>query len=133
MSQPTFDLCHPDGLAFDTEPDSFVMLERDPPIWTTRGIAYFSPRFRMIGIAVADITSGAEFWASYDRWSKLEYQLLMDKISAQANSIGAQLEHRALMAILLGDVNEAQRLESLVHHRNRACLRVVGGSGREDG
>ena len=125
MEKTDFDLCDPEGLAFEDSPSLFVLLDREPITWTVRGLAYFAPRFSRVGVSISAIRTSAEFNAALDQWLDLEFQLLFEKIERQASSVGMQLEHRAMKAILDGNAGEARRLEAIIRHRQRTDLRLA--------
>jgi len=125
MQKTGFDLCDPEGLAFEASPSLFVLCDREPITWTTRGLAYFVPRFRSAGILIATIRTCAELDAALNEWLDIEFRLLLEKIERRATSRAMHLEHRALWAILNGESDEARRLEAIIRTRDRTNLRLV--------
>lgn len=127
MQQPSlgFDLWHEDGLVFETEPALFVDLNASPIIFTVRGISYFRPRFKHVGISIADLHSRAQFEAAEQRWMEVEWVLLRERIDTRANARTASADDQVLQAILNRDVEEVERLVSRLEHRKRAGLKLV--------
>lgn len=97
-----FNLTDPEGLAFDDQPHLFVLLDQDPIVWTVRGLAYFNPRFRWVGIAPSTVLQRADFFLAHAKWLDRERSLLLRKIEAAAISAGTGSDHYRLLKILNG-------------------------------
>ena len=119
-----FDLCDPEGLRFDERPEDFVDLSKDPLIFSIRGIAYFKPRFALVGVDLARLISATEFRDAYDRWMRHELMLLDERLAthAAANPGG---EHAELYALWCGDEDHAAALAERRVRRERLGLRVA--------
>ena len=99
----TFKLTDEDGLQFDESPDLFVLLDRNPIIWTVRGRRFFKPRFEAIGISLASIQSQEAFCAAHDRWLDVERSLLLRRLELKAGRPDEFPEYAVLNAILSGE------------------------------
>lgn len=124
-----FDLWHEDGLLFDEQPELFVRTSSVPVVFTVRGIQYFSPRFRHVGMDIAAISTRADFEAAYQSWLDTERALILEKVGSMASATHAPNEHQLLQAILNGDETLAEQVVRRLEHRARAGLRVVGSTG----
>jgi hypothetical protein len=120
-----FDLWCEDGLLMESQPALFVLLDREPIMWTVRGLAYIKPRLRNIGIPIARLRTATQFQQAWDRWLAVERQLLVDRIHSQASVRHASLEHRFLQAVLLDDADQAEKIVRLLEHRQRTGLKIV--------
>lgn len=129
--QLPFDLTDPDGLLFDDEPHLFVDLETSPIIFTVRGLRYFEPRFRMLGVSIALINTREDFLRSHASWLQLECSLLGEKIERTAAAERMPAEYSILHAIWQGGLDEAERLCRRMDRRQASALRIVAGSTRE--
>lgn len=127
MQQPElgFDLWHEDGIVFETEPELLVDLNAAPIIFTVRGISYFRPRFKHVGISIGDVHSRAQFEAAEQRWMEVEWVLLRERIGTRASARSASADEQVLQAILNQDAEEVERLVSRLEHRKRAGLKLV--------
>jgi hypothetical protein len=63
-----FDLWDEDGLVFDDEPELFVHLDAQPLVFTVRGIRYFGPRFKHLGVDIAAMQSKVDFMIAFNAW-----------------------------------------------------------------
>ena len=99
----TFKLTDEDGLRFDESPDLFVLLDRNPIIWTVRGRRFFKPRFEAIGVSLASVQSLESFCAAHDRWLAVERSLLLRRIEFKAGRPDEFPEYAVLNAILTGN------------------------------
>lgn len=97
------DFLDEEGLTFDEHQDAFVLLDGPQIVWTVRGIRFFSPRFRHVGVAIAQVKTPAQFRAALRKWDEAEWKLLCDRIESRAESSAGGAEHRCLWAILSGD------------------------------
>lgn len=120
-----FDIWHEDGLLFEESPELFVRLESVPVIFTVRGIGYFRPRFKHVGVDLRDIKTGVQFGDVHGRWLQVEFELMRQKISAAAAATQAPNQHQVLEAILRGDIEAAEAAMARLEHRTRASLRLV--------
>lgn len=120
-----FNLTDPEGLAYDDDPTAFVNLAADPIILSVRGIAYFRPRFKYIGIDLGMVRTGVEFHAVYERWMGAERTLLGDMIEAKSLAELAPAEHSLLQAIWTGDFEVADAITERLDRRARSKLRSV--------
>jgi hypothetical protein len=120
-----FDLWHEDGLLADEHPGLFVDLGRVPVVFTIRGIAYFSPRFRHVGVDIASITTRDQFESARWRWDQVEYQLLQERIRSRARPGVKADPYNALQAVLDGDSDAFERHIAALEHRKRAGLSLV--------
>lgn len=126
-----FNLTDPDGLLFDEEPELFVHLDASPIVFTVRGLRYFEPRFRMMGVDVASLTTREAFERIHRSWMELEFSLLGEKITQAAASERAPAEYSILHAIWHGGLDEAERLCKRMDRRQATALRIVAGCTRE--
>lgn len=124
-----FDLWHEDGLIFDDQPELFVLTSLEPVVFTVRGIQYWCPRLRYIGVDIAEVTTKADFESAYEKWLDAERGLILAKVGAMASATRAPNEHQLLQAILDGDEKLAEQVVRRLEHRARAGLRVVGSTG----
>lgn len=120
-----FTLTDPEGLAFDEDPTAFVNVDADPIILSVRGIAYFKPRFKYVGIDLRTVRTGVEFRAAYERWMETERALLGDMIKAKSLAELVPAEHSLLQAIWTGDIVEAEAISERLSRRARSNLRAV--------
>jgi hypothetical protein len=120
-----FDVWHEDGLLFDEKPELFVNLDATPIVFTVRGIQYFQPRFRQVGLNIGSLHSRDQFELALRKWHTVEWVLLNEKIADRANASTAVNEHQVLQAILAGDIELVEKLVSRLEHRARANLKVV--------
>jgi hypothetical protein len=126
-----FELTDPDGLLFDEDPHLFVDLEAFPIVFRIRGIRYFGPRFRMLGINIAQINTRDDFNSTYSAWLQLECSLLGEKIECEASAERMPAEYSVLQAIWQGGLDEAERLCRRMDRRQASALCIVAGSTRE--
>lgn len=119
------DLNDPDTFAFDDDPEAFVMLSVCPIVFTVRGIAHFTPRFRSVGVDIGRVTTPEHFHAAYREWTLLEADLLMASISEKASASHQASEHKVLLAALEHGMPEAMRQAEKLVHKHRANLRSV--------
>jgi hypothetical protein len=126
-----FELTDPDGLLFDEEPHLFVDLNASPIVFSIRGLRYFGPRFRMLGVNVAQINTRDSFLRTHGAWLQLECSLLGEKIEYEANAERLPAEYSVLHAIWHGGLDEAERLCKRMDRRQASALRIVAGSTRE--
>jgi Zn-dependent membrane protease YugP len=119
------DLNDPDTFAFDDDPDAFVILSVYPIVFTVRGIAYFTARFRSVGVDIGLVTTPDQFDAAYHAWTLLEADLLMASISEKAGSSHQASEHKVLLAALQHGMPEAMRQAEKLVHKCRANLKSV--------
>lgn len=121
-----FNVWDEDGLVFDSAPELFVRLDAEPTIvFTVRGLAYFSPRFKHIGVDIAEINTREDFEKAMDRWLDVERVLLKEKVEAAARATRAPNEHQVLNAVLHGDIAAAERALARLEHQSRAGLSIV--------
>jgi hypothetical protein len=125
-TQLDFDVWHEDGLLFEMEPDLFVHLDATPIVFTTRGIAYFSPRFKHIGQNLSSLHTRSAFESAMKRWLAVEWVMLNEKIHNRANSTSAPNSHKVLQAVMTGDIDEVERQIERLEHQARADLKIVG-------
>lgn len=121
----TFDVWHEDGLVFEDSPKLFIDLEATPIIFTVRGIAYFAPRFKHVGIIMGDLNTKAEFEGAYKRWLDVEFVLLNEKINAAASATHAPNDHQVLQGILSQGIDQAEAAMARLEHSRRAELKLV--------
>lgn len=126
-----FNLTDPDGLLFDDEPELFVHLNASPIVFTVRGLRYFEPRFRMMGVDVASLTTREAFERTHHSWMELEFSLLGDKLAQASAAEKVPAEYSILSAIWHGGLEEAERLCKRMDRRKASALRIVAGSTRE--
>lgn len=125
MDNLNFDLHDDETFAFDESPDTFVRLDVTSIVFTVRGIAHFTPRFKAVGYAIADISTAEQFAIAYNRWLSLEVQLLTDSIEVKARSTNQANAHQVLLAAITGGFEDAQRAAQRLKHRALANLRAV--------
>jgi hypothetical protein len=106
-----FLLTDEDGLVFDEYPSLFVRADQDPIVWTVRGLAYFAPRFRRIGVSIDRVNSPQEFATAYKTWLDLEKVLVLERVK-RASQCGSK-EHQILQAILEGNTARAAYLQGV--------------------
>ena len=109
MSSDRFHLTDGEGLVFDEQPALFVRTNQDPIVWTVRGLAYFAPRFKRIGVSIDQVNSPDEFAAAYKAWLDLEKSLLLERVKL-ASQRGSK-EHQILQAIMDGNETRAAYLQ----------------------
>ena len=126
-----FNLTDPEGLAYDEDPGAFVDLNHDPIIFSVRGLAYFSPRFKHAGIQLFTLHTRVDFERAYDRWMAIERSLLCEMVEQRAAAGPTNNEHQILKALWHGDLDKAEDIARRIDHRKRAALRIVAGSTRE--
>ncbi len=107
-------------MLFEQQPALFVDLTRQPIVFTVRGISHFSPRFRYVGVDIADVTTAELFSQAYARWLDAEQALLLQRIEERRGAEGD-----ALRAILDGDADSFEAHLRRLEHRQRACLKLV--------
>ena len=120
-----FDVWHDDGLLFEESPELFVRLETVPIIFTVRGVRYFLPRFRQVGVELSDIKTEGQFAVALDWWLQVEFVLLQERTGAAAAASRAPNPHQVLQAILQGDIEGAERALARLKHCSLAGLRLV--------
>jgi hypothetical protein len=120
-----FDLCDADGLLFDEEPYLFVDLTRTPVMFTIRGIRYFSPRFRSIGLDISRIDTRERFDLALSAWMLLEFELLHARFADRARQGVLADPYNALLAVLHGDSTAFERHIEALERRARSGLHVV--------
>jgi len=126
-----FNLTDPEGLVYDEQPDAFVNLNSHPIIFSVRGLAYFSPRFKHAGIQISSLRTRQDFDGAYDLWMQIERNLLCDIVEQRAAAGPTNNEHQILQALWSGDLDRAENIARRIDHRKRAGLRIVSGSTRE--
>ncbi len=107
----TLQLTDEEGFVFDENPALFVRTDQDPIVWTVRGLAYFAPRLKRIGIPIDRVSSPQEFTAAYKAWLDLEKFLLLERVKL-ASQCGSK-EHQILQAILDGNTARAANLQGV--------------------
>lgn len=120
-----FDPFHPDGLIFEDSPDLFVDLGASPIVFTVRGLALFSERFKQVGIKIAGISTREDFETAHRLWLEVERTLLESKLSRQAMSASPLSEAALLEAIWTGDLERAEDIASRRDRIEVSGLRVV--------
>jgi hypothetical protein len=104
----------------------FVRLDAQPSIvFTVRGLAYFTPRFKHVGVDIAMVATPEHFEHAWDRWLAVERVMLGEKVAAAARATHSPNEHQVLEAVLHGDVDATERALSRLEHRKRAGLSIV--------
>lgn len=133
MTSPSlpFILTDPDGLMFDDEPELFVHLDVSPIVFTVRGLRYFSPRFRMMGVDVARLTTREAFERTFHSWMELEASLLGHKLAQAAAAENLPAEYSILNSIWKGGLDAAELMCERMDRRKASALRIVAGSTRE--
>lgn len=117
-----FDLCDPEGLRFDEQPQDFVDLSTNPLIFSVRGIAYFKPRFALVGVELASLISANDFNDAYERWMSHELFLLDDHL-AKRSAQKPRSEHAELYALWCGDLDRAAALAERRVRQDKIWLR----------
>lgn len=107
----TLQLTDEEGLVFDENPALFVRTDQDPIVWTVRGLAYFAPRLKRIGIHIDRVSSPQQFAAAYKAWLDLEKVLVLERVKL-ASQCGSK-EHQILQAILDGNTARAANLQGV--------------------
>ena len=125
MSPITIDLLDPDILIFDEQPELFVRLDTVPVVFTVRGLRYFTPRFKMIGVNIATLRTQAQFRAALLEARTHEHALLIESFQSKANATHQANEHQVLLAALMGDIDAAEAAMDRLEHKRRAGLTVV--------
>ncbi len=136
MQQPPttdigFNLWDEEGLLFDESPELFVHLDVQPLVFTVRGVRYFGPRFKHVGIDISALASKVDFMIAFNAWMDVEKSLILEKVEREAAATNAANPHQLLKAILDGDVDAAEAVVHRLEHRARARLEVVQGSSCE--
>ena len=126
-----FDLWDEDGLVFDDEPELFVHLDTQPLVFTVRGIRYFGPRFKHLGVDIAAMQSKVDFMIAFNAWMAVERTLILEKVEREATATSAANAHQLLKAIIDGDLEAAENVVHRLEHRAMARLEVVRGPVRE--
>ena len=129
MSPITIDLFDPDTLVFDDEPDLFVRVDTVPVVFTVRGIRYFTPRFKLVGVNIAILRTESEFRAALLKATTHESNLLLESIQSKANATHQANEHQVLLAALMFDIDAAEAAMDRLEHKRRAGLKVVSPAG----
>ena len=96
-------------MVFDESPALFVRTDQDPIVWSVRGLAYFAPRFKRIGISIDRVNSTGDLAAAYKAWLDLESVLVLERVKL-ASQRGSK-EHQILQAILDGNTSRAANLQ----------------------
>ena len=125
MSSFALNLHDPEMLVFDAQPELFVLLDAVPPVFTIRGLRYFTPRFRMVGIEIATLRTECQFRAALLQWTTHETTLLFESIGAKAGATHQANEHQVLLAALMGDIDAAEAAMDRLEHQRRVGLKVV--------
>lgn len=120
-----FDVWHEDGLLFDERPELFVDLAASPIIFSVRGIDYFSPRFKHVGIDISGVHTREQFDCALSRWLDVEFVLLQTKIAVRASASKSPNEHQVLQAVLDGDIDLAEKTVARLEHRKRTRMKLV--------
>lgn len=126
-----FNLWDEDGLIFDESPELFVLLDVEPIVFTVRGIRYFSPRFKQIGIDPAALVSKVDFMVAFNAWMEVERVLIFEKVEREATATTAANSYQLMHAIINGDLEAAEAVVHRLQHRNMAKLEVVRSPGSE--
>jgi len=105
-----FDLWHPDGLLYEDHPELFLLLDRNPIVWTVRGLRYFKPRFALLGVDITAIKTRTHFDAACSAWLRIERTLIEGRVRRKASRADAKPEDLVLRHILDGDLASAERL-----------------------
>lgn len=120
-----FDVWHEDGLIFDSSPELFVDLDASPIIFSVRGIGYFSPRFKHVGVNLSQLRTREQFDLALTRWLEVEFVLLQSKVESRASASKAPNEHQVLQAVLEGDLDLAEKTMLLLEHLRRTGMKLV--------
>lgn len=130
VNELPFDVWHEDGLIFDSSPGLFVDLDAAPIIFSVRGIGYFSPRFKHVGVNLCELRTKEQFDLALTRWLEVEFVLLQSKVESRASASKAPNEHQVLQAVLEGDLDLAEKTMLRLEHRRRTGMRLVGDPSR---
>jgi hypothetical protein len=122
---PEIDLCDPELLIFDEDPGLFVLLDQTPIVFTMRGLRFFCPRLKWIGIDIGTLQTADQFKQATSALTIAEYTELKTSIEASAGATHAPNEHQVLLAALSGDIDAAEAAMARLDHSRRAGLSVV--------
>lgn len=125
MQAHTLNLHDPETLVFDETPELFVRLDVSPIIFSIRGLKYFKPRFALIGRDISLLKTVLSFTEVYNDWTRHEYQLLLDSITAKANATHQPNEHKVLLAACMNDIDAAEIAMGRLEHSIAAGLKIV--------
>jgi len=120
FNEPRFDLWHEDALLLDDHPEWFVLLDREPVVWTVRGVRLLRPRFALLGVSLSSIRSADEFNRVWSRWQDMELQLLERKIRQAGSGPDAPLASQCLKAVWDGDTDLFELLIARLEAQQRA-------------
>ena len=124
-----FDVWHEDGLLFEETPELFVDLVAKPIVFSVRGVGYFAPRFKHVGIEISALYTKEQFAAALSRWLEVEFVLLQTKVAGDAGASKSPNEHQVLQAVMDGDIDLAEKTVARLEHRKRTGMKLVGGHG----